>query len=91
MELNGTVQSIIFRNATNGYTVLSLLCDDEKQTITCVGSLPLVNVGDSVSLFGEESYHPRFGRSNPMNAERRPAIPRSSSISRAASFAASDR
>lgn len=61
MELNGTVQSIIFRNATNGYTVLSLLCDDEKQTITCVGSLPLVNVGDSVSLFGEESYHPRFG------------------------------
>lgn len=61
MELNGTVQSIIFRNATNGYTVLSLLCDDEKQTVTCVGSLPLINVGDSVSLSGEESYHPRFG------------------------------
>jgi exodeoxyribonuclease V alpha subunit len=61
MELNGTVQSIIFRNAANGYTVLSLLCDDEKQTVTCVGSLPLVNVGDSVSLSAEESYHPRFG------------------------------
>ncbi len=61
MELNGTVQSIIFRNSTNGYTVLSLLCDDEKQTVTCVGSLPLINVGDTVTLVGSESYHPRFG------------------------------
>ena len=61
MELTGTVQSIVFRNATNGYTVLSLLSDDEKQTITCVGTLPLLNVGDTVRLSGEESYHPRFG------------------------------
>lgn len=61
MELNGTVQSIVYRNATNGYTVLSLLCDDEKQTITCVGTLPLVNVGDTVTFTGGETYHPRFG------------------------------
>ncbi len=61
MELRGTVQSIVFRNATNGYTVLSLLSDDEKQTTTCVGTLPLLNVGDTVNLTGEETYHPRFG------------------------------
>lgn len=61
MELNGTVQSIIYRNATNGYTVLSLLCDDEKTTMTCVGTLPLVNVGDTVTLQGEQTYHPKFG------------------------------
>jgi exodeoxyribonuclease V alpha subunit len=61
MELNGTVQSIIYRNATNGYTVLSLLCDDEKTTVTCVGTLPLVNAGDTVCVSGQQAYHPRFG------------------------------
>ena len=61
MELKGTVQSIVYRNATNGYTVLSLLPDAEKQTVTCVGTLPLINAGDTVSLTGEETYHPRFG------------------------------
>jgi exodeoxyribonuclease V alpha subunit len=61
MELNGTVQSIIYRNATNGYTVLSLLFDDDNKTVTCVGTLPLVNVGDTVCLSGEQTYHPKFG------------------------------
>lgn len=61
MELNGTVQTIIYRNTTNGYTVLSLLCEDERGTITCVGTLPLLNVGDTVSLMGDETVHARFG------------------------------
>ena len=61
MEINGTVKSIIFRNATNGYTVLSLLSNDEKTVTTCVGSLPLLNPGDSVTMVGEASYHARFG------------------------------
>lgn len=61
MELNGTVQTIIYRNTTNGYTVLSLLCEDERRTITCVGTLPLLNVGDIVSLVGDETVHARFG------------------------------
>ncbi len=61
MELTGTVQSIIYRNTTNGYTVLSLLCDDERRTMTCVGTLPLLNVGDTVAMRGEETVHARFG------------------------------
>ena len=61
MELNGTVQSIIYRNASNGYTVLSLVCEDDNRLITCVGTLPLINAGDTVSLNGEQTYHARFG------------------------------
>lgn len=61
MELNGTVQSIIYRNSANGYTVLSLLCDDDNTTITCVGTLPLINAGDSVCFDGDKTYHPKFG------------------------------
>ena len=61
MELNGTVQSIIYRNAANGYTVLSLACEDENRTTTCVGTLPLLNVGDTVTMQGDTTYHAKFG------------------------------
>ena len=61
MELNGTVKSIIYRNTSNGYTVLALLSNDETSVYTCVGTLPLLNPGDTVRLDGEQSYHPRFG------------------------------
>ena len=61
MELFGTVQSIIFRNASNGYTVLALVSDTDQSTVTCVGILPLLNPGDTVVLHGENTYHARFG------------------------------
>ena len=61
MELNGVVQNIIYRNAANGYTVLSVLPDSGKQPITAVGKLPLLDVGDSVAMEGETTYNARFG------------------------------
>ena len=45
LELNGEVEEIIFRNAENGYTVLSLNCSGEE--ITAVGLLPLSAPGKS--------------------------------------------
>lgn len=80
MELNGTVQSIIFRNAANGYTVLSLLSDDQKETKTCVGTLPLLNVGDTVCLTGDETYHPRFGTQFKVSSYERRAPSSNSAI-----------
>ena len=61
MELNGVVQNIIYRNAANGYTVLSVLPDGDRQPITAVGKLPLLDVGDTVSMEGETTYNARFG------------------------------
>lgn len=80
MELSGTVQSIIFRNAANGYTVLSLLSDDQKETKTCVGTLPLLNVGDTVCLTGDETYHPRFGTQFKVSSYERRAPSSNSAI-----------
>ena len=80
MELNGTVQSIIYRNATNGYTVLSLLLDDEKTTTTCVGTLPLINAGDSVCFAGSEIYHPKFGTQFKVESSERRAPSSNSAI-----------
>lgn len=62
MEVFGIVQTIIFRNTTNGYSVLSVLPDDEKRPISVVGILPLLDVGDHVRLQGEFVLHARFGQ-----------------------------
>lgn len=61
MELTGIVQNIIYRNASNGYTVLSVLPDGGRQTVTAVGKMPLIDAGDTVSMQGETTYNPRFG------------------------------
>lgn len=61
MELTGTVQNIIYRNASNGYTVLRLLSDENRQLITAVGRMPLLDTGDTVLLEGDYTSNPRFG------------------------------
>jgi len=80
MEINGTVQSIIFRNATNGYTVLTLSREDGESAVTCVGILPLLNVGDSVRMTGAETYHQRFGMQFKVDSYSRKAPSSNSSI-----------
>lgn len=82
MEINGTVQQIIFRNAENGYTVLTLQNDDDGQIVTCVGILPLLNVGDSASFSGVESYHQRFGTQFKVDSYTRKAPSSNSAIIR---------
>lgn len=61
MELTGIVQNIIYRNASNGYTVLSVLPESNLQPVTAVGKMPLLDVGDTVSMQGETTYNARYG------------------------------
>ncbi len=51
MLIRGSVESIIFRNEENGYTVIEL--DWNGQPITCVGSFPMVAEGELLELEGE--------------------------------------
>ena len=53
MELSGTVESIIYRNTDNGYTVLELLTDDDER-VTAVGSLALGYL--IINLFGSGGF-----------------------------------
>lgn len=62
MEITGVVQSIIFRNADNGYTVLALFDEEKNADFTACGTLPLCSVGDNVRLEGSIKYHPRYGQ-----------------------------
>lgn len=57
--LKGVVQSIVFHNENNGYTVLSLYAEGEE--ITCVGSLVYVKEGEHLRLSGAWTTHPTFG------------------------------
>ena len=59
-EITGVVNSIIYRNTENGWTVLEL-CPDEGEKLAVVGALPLANVGERLELTGEYSSHPKYG------------------------------
>jgi exodeoxyribonuclease V alpha subunit len=59
MELTATIETIIFRNEQNGYTVIEL--NDEDET-TAVGIMPDVNAGENVKLIGVFKSHATYGR-----------------------------
>ena len=59
MLITGTIKSIIFQNEENGYTVINLSTD--SGTMTCVGTLPMVNVGESLELEGEITINKNYG------------------------------
>ncbi len=65
LEITGTVETIIYRNDQNGYTVLELSGDDE---ITAVGILPDVNPGEEVKLIGSFKPHHTYGMQFSVNA-----------------------
>ena len=51
MTCEGTVHSIIFQNAENGYTVLRLLTE-EGEVVTVVGCIPCVAPGEHLAVSG---------------------------------------
>lgn len=59
LKLEGTVEKILFRNESNGYTVLDL--DSGGELITAVGELGDIETGEVLLLEGEYVTHPRFG------------------------------
>lgn len=60
MDITGTVTNIRYRNDDNGWTVLSFE-DENGSSITAVGVMPSVNVGETVTFFGSWTEHPLYG------------------------------
>lgn len=70
VTLQGIVQTIIFHNEENGYTVMDVLLDANQieqttffndASIIAVGSLPSISAGESVCLTGEWVEHRDYG------------------------------
>ncbi len=60
-ELSGTVDSIIYKNEENGYTVLRLT-DGSGETVTVVGCFPYAAAGESMIISGGWTEHNIHGR-----------------------------
>ncbi len=66
-RLEGSVESIVFRNEDNHYTVARFRTNDSGRLFrddltTIVGVLPGVHVGELLSIDGEWEKDPRYGR-----------------------------
>ena len=59
MELTGEVESIIYKNDNNGYTIAAMNVGNEEVVVT--GYLPFVNKGDSLNVVGKFVVHPDYG------------------------------
>lgn len=60
VRLTGEVEDVIFQNKENGYTVFSLITGEEE--VTCVGTLPQLNSGETLEIRGEWKNHPVYGK-----------------------------
>ena len=68
LEVTGTIETIIYRNQENGYTVLEIESEEE---ITAVGIMPDINVGEEVKLIGFFKPHHSYGMQFSVNAYER--------------------
>ena len=60
-ELSGTVETVIYRNEDNGYTVLRLR-DGNGETVTVVGTFPYAASGETMIISGTWTNHSVHGR-----------------------------
>ncbi|MEJ5198713.1 MAG: AAA family ATPase [Anaerolineae bacterium] len=60
--LRGVIERITFHNEENGYTVVQLTPDGHSSTVTVVGNMLGINIGEAVELKGAWMAHPQYGR-----------------------------
>lgn len=68
LEIEGIINSIIYRNEENGYTIARFETEDGE--ITVVGPLPATEINKNFILNGEIVYHERYGEQFKINTAR---------------------
>ncbi len=66
MELEGQIETIIYYNEINSYTIARLMTEDVGE-MTIVGFLPFVNIGDNITVYGEYVIHKDYGKQFKVN------------------------
>ncbi len=59
VKLEGYVERIVYRNDDNGYTVMTVVEDNEEYT--CVGNVHLINEGEYIEIEGDMISHASYG------------------------------
>ena len=60
LQLCCTVQSVVYRNENNGYSVISVM--NNGAVTTAVGMMTSVSVGDELKLIGNWKVHSVYGK-----------------------------
>jgi len=60
-EIAGTVESVVFHNEENGYTIMQVKVDAGGELVTVLGKLPAVVEGEDVRAVGKWVNDKRFG------------------------------
>lgn len=61
VSVSGIVDSIIYQNEENGYTVCEIE-DTDGEPVVVTGIIPYLAEGDKITAFGEWTNHPVYGR-----------------------------
>lgn len=59
IEIEGTIEDIIYMNEANGYTVCDVRCGND--CLTAVGYMPFINAGETIKASGKWVSHPDYG------------------------------
>jgi exodeoxyribonuclease V alpha subunit len=60
-EISGEVESIVYRNEENGYTICRVKAQGQRNLVTMVGSCSAMWVGESLHAAGKWIRHPQHG------------------------------
>lgn len=60
--INGYIERITYQNADNGYTVAQLVIKGSKDPVCVVGSMPLLQPGETVECSGSWTHHLLYGK-----------------------------
>lgn len=61
IEISGVVDSVIFENRENGYTICEIE-DEDGQPVVLAGTMPYLAEGDTIKAFGAWVIHPTYGK-----------------------------
>lgn len=76
-KIKGFIEHIIYRNASNGYTVLNLISGEDE--ITCVGFFKTMDQGETIEAEGSYTAHPMYGEQ--FKIERYQIVPPEDTVS----------
>jgi exodeoxyribonuclease V alpha subunit len=60
--ISGFIDSIIFANQENGFTIAKFQQNEKNNFTTVTGYMPSVQLGESLQLKGEWKQHPKYGK-----------------------------
>lgn len=61
-NISGVVEKITYTNEDNGYTVAQISTNGDEELVTLVGIMPMLNIGELISVGGEWTLHRTFGK-----------------------------